>query len=575
MALKSILIKLGIIDGKKTERGLANVDKSIKNIAKSALKAGAAFFATRGMIRGMSSSVQLAANFEGVERGFNNLARSAGFSAQAFENFRSATDGTMGSIELMTQANNAMLLGITDSEDQMVEMFDIAQRLAQALGKDAAFGVESLITGLGRQSKLMLDNLGIMIDVEKANKDHAKTLNKVASSLTDQEKKQAFVNATMKSARKLVSNLGEEQLTSLDKMKQFTTSIDDMKIALGGAVTEAMTPFVESVNDKLQELGDIGWDNVGQAMATNLSTILGFAGRSASISAQIAGMTIMRGLSQGLSDSLPAISTTLDAIGQFFGALKGMITGVPPAVASMGVAIKQSLEDAGFDETGFKIAQLKQGLIDLGLEGFEFVKVKSQEYKDESKEGGKTNEDLGSSTNDLEGSLNSVGFTYDKLKENVLGFLEANQKGLESSLKGLAMSQNLGDASRALANQYIVEGVFSAAKSALVKVPFPFNLAAAAAAAVAANALFNEIIPVKKAATGFDGIVNQPTMFMTGEAGPESVQVTPLTPGMNQNGPQSNVTVNITGGIIQDDYVRNTLIPALNRATGTGTRLNA
>ena len=237
----------------------------------------------------------------------------------------------------------------------------------------------------------------------------------------------------------------------------------------------------------------------------------------------------------------------------------------------MGVAIKQSLEDAGFDETGFKIAQLKQDLIDLGLEGFEFVKVKSQEHKDESDKGNESNNKLGSSTKNLKGSLESVGFTYDKLKENVLGFLEANQKGLESSLKGLAMSQNLGEASRALANQYIVEGVFSAAKSALVKIPFPFNIAAAAAAATAANALFNEIIPVKKAATGFDGIVNQPTMFMTGEAGPESVQVTPLTPGMNQNGPQPSLTVNISGGIIQDDYVRNTLIPALNKANSFGT----
>ena len=44
----------------------------------------------------------------------------------AFDKFKDATDGTMGSIELMTQANNAMLLGITDSEDQMAEMFDEA-----------------------------------------------------------------------------------------------------------------------------------------------------------------------------------------------------------------------------------------------------------------------------------------------------------------------------------------------------------------------------------------------------------------------------------------------------------------
>ena len=55
----------------------------------------------------------------------------------------------------------------------------------------------------------------------------------------------------------------------------------------------------------------------------------------------------------------------------------------------------------------------------------------------------------------------------------------------------------------------------------------------------------------------------------------ESVQVTPLTPGMNQNGPQPSISVNISGGVVQEDYIRNELIPALNKATGTGTRLNA
>ena len=45
---------------------------------------------------------------------------------------------------------------------------------------------------------------------------------------------------------------------------------------------------------------------------------------------------------------------------------------------------------------------------------------------------------------------------------------------------------------------------------------------------------------------------------------------------MNRMGSSgSSITVNISGGVIQDDYVRNELIPALNKATGTGTKLNA
>jgi hypothetical protein len=45
---------------------------------------------------------------------------------------------------------------------------------------------------------------------------------------------------------------------------------------------------------------------------------------------------------------------------------------------------------------------------------------------------------------------------------------------------------------------------------------------------------------------------------------------------MNETGqPSSNIVVNIHGGVVQDDYVRNELIPALNSAVNSGARINA
>ncbi len=565
MAIKNLLIKLGVIGGKKA-------GNELKSLAKSALKAGAAFFAARGIVAGMSASVKLAAEFEGVERGFRNLAKSTGFSEQAFRKFRSATDGTINSLDLMTQANNVMLLGITKSEDQMAEMFDIAQRLAQSLGKDTAFGIESLVTGLGRQSKLMLDNLGIMIDVEKANKDYAESLNKSASSLTDQERKQAFVNATMSSARNLVNQLGEEQLTAKDKLDKLSSSVDDLKIALGDAIFTIIEPFVDDFNSKMDELGDIGWDNVGLALKENIGQILKFAGEAAAISAQITGIKIMVAFDEGIKSAFPIISGTLDVLTQAFSSLF-LATG--KSIPFVGKSLKQALEDAGLDANALKILELETRLTELGVEGFAFVTAKSLEFKEANDKSKESIDNTNDSLENIVPTLSVAALRWAKLKDGAMAFAKANESAIESSLKGLAMSQNLGEASRALANQYIVEGVFAAAKSALVKVPFPLNLVAATVAAAGANALFNEILPVKKAATGFDGVVNKPTMFLTGEAGPESVQVMPLTPGMNQNGPQQGITVNISGGVVQDDYVRNELIPALNKATGTGARLNA
>lgn len=151
----------------------------------------------------------------------------------------------------------------------------------------------------------------------------------------------------------------------------------------------------------------------------------------------------------------------------------------------------------------------------------------------------------------------------------LVSWLKTNEEAVESGLKGVALSTSLGDASRALANQYIVEGVFAAAKSALESVPFPLNLLVATAAAAGANALFSSIVPTKKAEHGFEGFVDRPTVFMTGEGNKrEHVSITPLE-SQNINGPSGGSTtiININGGIVDQDYVVNVLQPALNRAS--------
>ncbi len=80
---------------------------------------------------------------------------------------------------------------------------------------------------------------------------------------------------------------------------------------------------------------------------------------------------------------------------------------------------------------------------------------------------------------------------------------------------------------------------------------------------------------IKFAEHGMNEVVTSPTMIVAGEAGPEHVNITPLSGGGQQNSQGSSININISGGVVQEDYIRNELIPALNRATGTGTKLNA
>ena len=184
-------------------------------------------------IRQVSRLVSESAKVSAMETAFNTLAGSTGDSTLSMQKLEEATNGTMNQFNLFKQANNAMILGVADNSDTMAEMFDIAQRLGRALGQDTASSVESLITGIGRQSRLMLDNIGIIVDSEKAYKAYAEANSLVASELTDSQKKQAFLEATMKSAREKVATLGEENLTAKDKMDQLSTASSNLATTIG------------------------------------------------------------------------------------------------------------------------------------------------------------------------------------------------------------------------------------------------------------------------------------------------------------------------------------------------------
>lgn len=238
---------------KKAQSGLKGVDTATKKLIGTLGGVVGGLATARFAFNQFSDAVKLAGEFEGVSAGFENLTAKAGFSANTLDLLTDALDGTANKIDIMKQANSAMLLGIFDSEEQMATMFDTAQRLGRALGIDTTQAIESLTTGLGRQSKLMLDNLGIVFDVEDAYNEYAEILGVTAENLTDAEKKQAFTNKTISEAERLVSGLGDESLTMRDSFSQLTSSIDNFKISFADAFSEDIISIINTIVGKMDE----------------------------------------------------------------------------------------------------------------------------------------------------------------------------------------------------------------------------------------------------------------------------------------------------------------------------------
>jgi hypothetical protein len=75
-------------------------------------------------------------------------------------------------------------------------------------------------------------------------------------------------------------------------------------------------------------------------------------------------------------------------------------------------------------------------------------------------------------------------------------------------------------------------------------------------------------------AKGGDFVTNKPEMIMVGEAGREHVTITPIDrPESRALKDGGGLTINIQGGIVDQSYVSNELIPAINKATSLGVTL--
>ena len=261
-------------------RGARKAQSSLKGLGSAALKLGGAFFAAKGIVKGMSTVVQSGSQLKSVEMAFNNMGSEIGFSEGSLKKLQDATDGTVSKLELMTKANNAMALGIVESDDQMAEMFDTAQKLGKALGQDTVSALDSLVTGMGRQSKLMLDNLGIMVNTEKAYDDYAASIGKSTSELTDNEKKIAFNNAAMAEATRIANSMGEEQITTADKISKLKNTFMDMASSVGssadgmfGSVVDAAQGVASKVAAGLDFAKTIDWKSTATNLMDNLGVV--------------------------------------------------------------------------------------------------------------------------------------------------------------------------------------------------------------------------------------------------------------------------------------------------------------
>jgi len=156
MTLGEIFIKLGL-KSEGFEKGIDNAKQKTNVFAEGIKKLGTmlvAIFAVDKLIEFGKELFNIAKEAEGVSKAFYKIA-----STSDLKYLKDSVRGTVSELELMKRAVQANNFGIPVRE--LGDLFAFATKRAQDTGQSVDYLVDSIVTGIGRKSPLILDNLGI------------------------------------------------------------------------------------------------------------------------------------------------------------------------------------------------------------------------------------------------------------------------------------------------------------------------------------------------------------------------------------------------------------------------------
>lgn len=241
MSKQDIDFKIGA-DLKQFRSAMGNIDHSLKRLSGGFGALGGvigASFAVDAIRQFVTESVELANQAEGVKVAFDRLN-----DPQLLSKLKTATAGTVDELKLMQTAVKAKNFRIP--MDVLAKGLEFAQRRASETGESVDYMVDSFVTGLGRESVKILDNLGIStIELNKKNKELG-SMAAAVGAIMDEE----FLKA------------GDRVQTNSMLIDQQRAEITNLKLAVGEQLQPVYAAFLNEVKGGLNSINTLISDQI-------------------------------------------------------------------------------------------------------------------------------------------------------------------------------------------------------------------------------------------------------------------------------------------------------------------------
>lgn len=180
-----------------------------------------------------------------IAESFNRTAKQIGGSADdIIKKLDEAARGTVDDEELMQASTRALTLGVAKSGDDLVNVMKLARGAALQFGGDAGTAFENINQAIGNLAPRALKQYGIIVNLKDANDAYAKSLGISADALTEEQQRQALLNAVLAQGAKNFGDIGNAATTTGEKMKALETRFANIvDIAKEVAATGFSTAF--------------------------------------------------------------------------------------------------------------------------------------------------------------------------------------------------------------------------------------------------------------------------------------------------------------------------------------------
>lgn len=299
--------------------GTKNFAKMAQGISGGLVPAYAAFAANIFALSAAFNFLKSAADLQNLQRGQVQFSKATGTALSLVTSrIQEASGAMLGFREAGAAAAMGMAKGF--SPKQMEDMAIAARKVSTAMGVGFEDAFDRLVRGVSKAEPELLDELGVTLRLETANRQYADSINKNVDALTTYEKSQAVLASTMKQVE-----------TQFGEVEPATNKF----IILGKTFEKIGQDLAAKVLPSLESFADFLNKNAEAALAA-------FALLGAMI------LNSMTGFSLGIKTLLLTTSAGFGAIG----------TGVGAVFSATGSAAL-----AGLEGIGNKIEELEQKVV--------------------------------------------------------------------------------------------------------------------------------------------------------------------------------------------------------------------